>query len=320
MAADFCCAGAPTARRSEADALATTIGFSVRLRSPRLAVPDIDPTPTDQPDSTAPAEANPPAEQATAAAVEPTPPDAAAEPAGSTAAPAPAAKPAIAELSPNACAARLAELFPAVFTAGAAKPLKLRIQADIQARAPGIFTRKSLSIFLHRHTTSTAYLKALTNSPTRFDLDGAPAGDVADEHREAARTELERRRATFESRRAAERETQRQQQRDAQQKAMQEFAAQNEARRDRAGLLRAFESSTLTPANFCALKGLTQEQLDTTLALARQEREQAPKPPPQQQQPRQQRTAPTEGQRRPPRGEGRPAGPPRRQRGGGRPD
>ena len=93
-----------------------------------------------------------------------------------------AAAPAIPELSPAACALRLAELFPAVFMPGAPKPLKLRIQADVQLRAPGIFTKKSLSVFLHRHTTSTAYLKALMNAPQRIALDGAPAGDVAEEH------------------------------------------------------------------------------------------------------------------------------------------
>ncbi|MEQ1806460.1 MAG: ProQ/FinO family protein, partial [Burkholderiaceae bacterium] len=98
------------------------------------------------------------------------------------------------ELSPAACAARLAELFPAVFSPGAPQPLKLRIQADIQERAPGVFSRKTLSGFLHRHTTSTAYLRALVNAPQRIDLDGAPAGEVAGEHREAATAELQRRR------------------------------------------------------------------------------------------------------------------------------
>jgi sRNA-binding protein len=88
--------------------------------------------------------------------------------------------------SPAACAARLAELFPALFGAGAPRPLKLRVQADIQQRAPGVFTKKALSIFFHRHTTSTAYLKALVAAQCRVDLDGIAAGEVADEHRQAA--------------------------------------------------------------------------------------------------------------------------------------
>ncbi len=193
--------------------------------------------------------------------------------------PAPAAQPAIADLSPSACAAKLAELFPALFSVGSPKPLKLRIQADIQARSPGVFTRKALSNFLHRHTTSTAYLRALSNSPSRIDLDGAPAGEISDEHRQAAAAELERRRTMHEARRAAEREAQRGSQREAQQKALREFAAQADARRERAGLLRAFETSTLTLGNFCALKAISQDELEATLALARQEREQAAKAP-----------------------------------------
>ncbi len=193
------------------------------------------------------------------------------------------AKAPIAELSPAACAAKLAELFPALFSVGAPKPLKLRIQADIQARSPGVFTRKSLSNFLHRHTTSTAYLRVLANSPSRIDLDGEPAGDLSDEHRQAAVTELERRRTAHETRRAAEREAQRAGQREAQQQALREFTAQADERRERAGLLRAFESTTLTLANFCALKSIPQDELEATLALARQDREQAAKaaPPPQ---------------------------------------
>ena len=129
--------------------------------------------------------------------------------------PAHLAPPGPVDLSPAACAARLAELFPALFGAGRALPIKLRIQSDIQQRAPGLFTRKSLSPFLHRYTTGTAYLKALVNSPHRFDLDGAPAGEIDDVHRQAAATELERRRGLFEAKRAAER------------------AAANEARRPR---------------------------------------------------------------------------------------
>ena len=116
------------------------------------------------------------------------------------------AAPGPADLSPAACAARLAELFPALFGGqGPPKPVKLRIHADIQQRAPGVFSRKALSIFMHRHTTGNAYLKALLTATHRHDLDGQPAGDVAEEHRAAAREELERRRQVFLARRAAER-------------------------------------------------------------------------------------------------------------------
>ena len=181
----------------------------------------------------------------------------------------------VADLSPAACAAKLAELFPALFAPGAPRPLKLRVQADIQQRAPGVFTRKSLSVFLQRHTTSTAYLKALANAPHRVDLDGLAAGEVAEEHREAAVAELERRRALHDARRAAER--------DAQRKAFDEARRQREAdasaQNERAALLRAYETTTLTRANFCALKGLAEAGLDAALAQARQEREQRTQTP-----------------------------------------
>jgi len=41
-------------------------------------------------------------------------------------------------------AAALAERFPALFTPSTPRPIKLRIQADIQQRAPGVFTKKQL--------------------------------------------------------------------------------------------------------------------------------------------------------------------------------
>ena len=292
--------------------------------------------------------------------------------------PAPAAVP---ELSPAATAALLAQHFPALFGAGRALPIKLRIQADIQARVPGVFTKRSLSVFLHRHTTSTAYLKALVAAPSRFDLDGAAAGEIAAEHREAAVAEVERRRAIVETRRQAERDAQRQAQRarpplaaapdaapdaaavppaegaapalpparpprpafkpndprakaarregrppagprlgaspgrpdradrpdrpprpdgprppradgprpprndarPAPQRADEAPAppglspAELEARRERAQLLRAWEGSTLTRANFCVLKRISEADLEAALAQAQQER--GPRPP-----------------------------------------
>jgi ProP effector len=262
------------------------------------------------------------------------------------------AAPAVPELSPTATAALLLQHFPALFTPGQAKPIKLRIQADIQLRLPGVFTKKSLSLFLHRHTTSTAYLRSLVSSPQRFDLDGAPAGEVAAEHRDAATVEVERRRAIVMAKRQAERQAQRppraapegavavqpaqpgqprpdradrpprperpnrpdrpprndrppqtrhdrpprpqrpegpaqqQQQQQQQQRPPREAApapmvdpavaalsAEEQAgRRDRALLLRAWETSTLTRANFCALKRISEADLEAQLAQARQER------------------------------------------------
>ncbi len=216
-------------------------------------------------------------------------------------------------LSPAAVAALLAQHFPALFGAGRALPLKLRIQADIQARAPGVVNKKSLSVFLHRYTTSTAYLKALATQPQRIDLDGAPAGEIEALHRDAAAAEVDRRKQMFEDRRALERE----QQRAAAQEARRAQNAQNaarttardnaegEARRNRAVLLRAFETATLTKANFCALKGITEAELDAQVVMAKQEREQRALEP--------QRPDNRNDNRNSPRRDGRPPRGPRRE-------
>lgn len=299
-------------------------------------------------------------------------PAAAAETAGTETGAAPAeaaaAAPAQPDLSPAATGALLAQHFPALFTPGQAKPIKLRIQSDIQERVPGVFTKKSLSLFLHRHTTSTPYLKSLVASPQRFDLDGQPAGEVAAEHRDAAAAEVERRRAIVMAKRQAERQAQRppraasagpageagapdaprpprgdrpprpprpdqpnrpdrsprgdrprpggeqpsgnrppqtkgdrppRHDRPAQpprpprpdrpqrtERPPQESPAmpavdpavaalsaeEQAARRDRALLLRAWETTTLTRSNFCVLKRISEADLEAQLTLARQER------------------------------------------------
>jgi ProP effector len=209
----------------------------------------------------------------------------------------------------EACTAALKQRFPALFTGGP-RPIKLRIQADIQERAPGVFTRQSLSAFLRRYTGSTSYLIALGKASHRFDLDGQPAGEIAAEHHEAAREELTRRRGLRREREEAALQGQREQQR-----------LEEQGRRDRAQLLRAFESSTLTKANFCALKGVAAEQLDGLLAQARQEAASwaAARPPRQderQRDPRGPRPGDPRGDRRDgPRGP-RPDGPPGRRIGG----
>jgi ProP effector len=189
------------------------------------AAPDAEVPPQATPDSAEPAE---PAEPAAVAAV--------------------AAVAAAPQMAPAECARELRARFPALF-GDSPKPLKLRIQADIQERAPGVFTKKALSIFLHRYTGSTSYLVALSRAKQRFDLDGQPGDALSDEHRAAATAELQRRRAVHEERRAAE----------------------DAARRQRAQLLRDFETSTLTRSNFCALKGVTEEALDALLEQARAE-------------------------------------------------
>ena len=181
------------------------------------------------------------------------------------------------EMTPSECARQLKERFPALF-AGPARPLKLRIQADIKERAPGVFTKAVMSAFLRRHTGTTAYLIALTKAEHRFDLDGQPAGEITDEHRQVAQEELDRRRAVHQERRdqeaqaeRAHRDKARAEERAAQMQQREEQELQEQKRRNRAQLLRDFEKTTLTRANFCVLKGLPESDLDRVLAIARKE-------------------------------------------------
>lgn len=151
----------------------------------------------------------------------------------------------------------LRSAFPALF-AGRPKPLKLRIQLDIQQRAPGMFTRQQLTQLLRRHTGHHAYLSALgSEGSRRFDLDGNDAGPVSEEHRKAAIDELARRRT-------AHRERQ---------------ALADEQRRNRGMLLRDFERTTLTPTNFAALKGLDVAELESLVSIAREEAKTRQAPP-----------------------------------------
>jgi hypothetical protein len=160
----------------------------------------------------------------------------------------PAATPATEPPSPADCAQQLKQLFPALFT-GPVKPIKLRIQLDIQSRAPGRFTKQALATFFRRHTGSTSYLIAVAKAAHRYDLDGQPSGEVSAEHRQVALDELARRRAVHEDRRAVE----------------------EQQRRNRATLLRDFEATTLTRANFCVLKGVAVDELEGLLERARAE-------------------------------------------------
>lgn len=205
------------------------------------------------PAAVAPVTANDAAVDAAAAATNLAPAEgdaAPAEPAAATAKATP-------EMSPAECAAKLKALFPAIFGGGVFKPLKLRIQADIQERAPAQFSKAQLSSFLRRHTGNTGYLIALGKATHRFDLDGQAVAELSEEHRLAAREELARRRGLQQERLAAE-----QAERD---------LAQTQAR-NRAGLLHDFERTTLTLPNFCVLKGVTEAELPGLLEIARAER------------------------------------------------
>jgi sRNA-binding protein len=161
-----------------------------------------------------------------------------------------AAKPALEDAGPQ-----LKKLYPALFS-NPPKPLKLRIQADIQARSPGQFTKTQLSAFLRRYTGSHAYLNALVKATHRFDLDGNAGDELSDEHRDAAVEELARRRANTQAR----------------------MALEQEQRANRARLLKEFEANTLPAAEFAASKGIPEAELEPLIARARKEASEPPPP------------------------------------------
>ncbi|MBL8451004.1 MAG: ProQ/FinO family protein [Dechloromonas sp.] len=71
-------------------------------------------------------------------------------------------------------------------------PLAIGIHKVLRERHPD-FEAPALRTALRLHTTSTAYLKAIAKAEQRFDLDGAPAGEVSAEQRQQAETELRER-------------------------------------------------------------------------------------------------------------------------------
>ena len=77
----------------------------------------------------------------------------------------------------------LATLSAAFKTFRDCQPLAIGIHRAIKARLPDMNTQE-LKVALRMHTTSTRYLKVMSQADTRFDLDGAPAGEVTAEQRQ----------------------------------------------------------------------------------------------------------------------------------------
>jgi ProP effector len=99
---------------------------------------------------------------------------------------------------------------------GKFKPLAIGIDKQLLERETGV-DRKTLRLALGMHTHSFRYLKSMEKADRRFDLDGNPAGEVPEEHRqhaadilrERAKKEAERREAERMAREAAVAEKQR---------------------------------------------------------------------------------------------------------------
>jgi ProP effector len=86
----------------------------------------------------------------------------------------------------------LAEFFPRAFTVEhylPHKPLKVGIDVDLAAQCPAL-ERKERAVVLRFYTSRVMYLRALTASATRVDLDGNPAGTVTDQEAEHAAARL----------------------------------------------------------------------------------------------------------------------------------
>lgn len=88
---------------------------------------------------------------------------------------------------------KLFELYPHLFGAEFL-PLKLGVFQELLAAYPEQFERDSLKAALGLHTRSTRYLQCVAAGKQRHDLQGAAVGDVAPEHIYLALLELFRRR------------------------------------------------------------------------------------------------------------------------------
>jgi ProP effector len=89
----------------------------------------------------------------------------------------------------NATLEALSATYP-VFRDG--KPLALGIHKVLLARQPEL-GKDNIRTALRIHTASTRYLKTLSQAEQRFDLDGQIAGEVTEEQRAQALTEVKER-------------------------------------------------------------------------------------------------------------------------------
>ena len=184
---------------------------------------------------------------------------------------------------------KLFELYPNLFGAQF-QPLKLGIFQELLATHPDQFERDTLKIALGLHTRSGRYLQSVAAGNPRHDLQGLPVEDVSPEHIYLAMLELFRRRQArsnedlrpkFRAQLLAAVEASglsrqdyltRVQTKDEHATALLEEAlvefdlkqAKQEA------LLRAFESSGKTPAEFADMYGMNERDVVSALERKRQ--------------------------------------------------
>jgi sRNA-binding protein len=183
---------------------------------------------------------------------------------------------------------RLFALYPKLFGAKFL-PLKLGVFQDLLARHPEDFKKDELKIAMGQHARSTPYLESVAAGLPRHDLDGKPVEPVAPEHVHHAILEI------FRRRQARSREDLRPrlmprliQAIEASGLGREDYAAlvrvQDEATNalvdealaelavqaaKREALLRAFEASGKTEAEFADMYGMKPAEVTATLARVR---------------------------------------------------
>jgi len=194
---------------------------------------------------------------------------------------------------------KLFELYPQLFGAEFL-PLKLGIYQELLAAHPEQFQRDTLKAALGQHTRSTRYLQSVAAGKQRHDLQGARVENVAPEHVYLSAIELFRRRqgrsrddlrpkfkaqliTIFEASGLSRQDyLARVQTSDLQANALLEEAlaesAQNLARQE--ALLRAYDSSGKTLAEFADMYGLDRAAQNVLTALDQKRRAAAPAPEP----------------------------------------
>ena len=183
---------------------------------------------------------------------------------------------------------KLFELYPNLFGTEFL-PLKLGVFQELLASHPEHFERASLKVALGLHTRSTRYLQSVAAGKMRHDLQGVAVENVAPEHVHFALVELFRRRqgrsredlrpklraqlvAAFEASGLTRQEyLARVQTHDANTNTLLEdaFAESDQKRARQEALLRAFDSSGKTPAEFAVMYGLDERDVIRVLAQNR---------------------------------------------------
>ncbi|MGV8803616.1 MAG: ProQ/FINO family protein [Polaromonas sp.] len=184
---------------------------------------------------------------------------------------------------------QLFELYPKMFGAHFL-PLKLGVYQELLALHPELFKREDLKVALGLHARSTRYLECVASGLARHDLNGEPVEPVAPEHVHHAIMEVFRRRQA----RAAQdlrpyaraqlitaieasglsREDYllcvRQQDEVSTALLAEAFAELGEQAAKRDALLRTFEASGKSVAEFADMYGMDEAEVTRTLVRARQ--------------------------------------------------